>query len=172
MLARRWLDINASYGCSLVCKFWFHLGISGDMKYIQEPGGDIEVVFDTPGNYTRDIRYHSPEYIVKMLKHLRETYQIDFVGFLDENLMTMDTFSRHTWLKEICRRLIDEVLQPTCVRDGVPHDQECRGVHWSGTSHASLCSREVLAEMRAAGCSHLVYGYESFSKQILNRLGK
>ncbi len=172
MLARRRLDINASYGCSLVCKFCFHLGISGDMKYVQEPGGDIEVVFDTPGNYTRDIRYHSPEYIVKMIKYLRETYQIDFVGFLDENLMTMDTFSRHTWLKEICRRLIEHGLQPTCVRDGVPHDQECRGVHWSGTSHASLCSREVLAQMRAAGCSHLVYGYESFSRQILKRLGK
>src|SRR3972149_6716135 len=31
MLARRRLDINASYGCSLVCKFCFHLGISGDM---------------------------------------------------------------------------------------------------------------------------------------------
>jgi anaerobic magnesium-protoporphyrin IX monomethyl ester cyclase len=26
--------------------------------------------------------------------------------------------------------------------------------------------------MRQAGCSHLVYGYESFSKQVLKRLGK
>jgi len=33
MMAQRRLDINASYGCSLICKFCFHLGISGDMKY-------------------------------------------------------------------------------------------------------------------------------------------
>ena len=33
MLARRRLDINASYGCSLICRFCFHLGIAGDMQY-------------------------------------------------------------------------------------------------------------------------------------------
>jgi len=172
MLSRRRLDINASYGCSLVCKFCFHLGISGDMKYVRDEQGEIDTVFDTPGNYTRNIRYHSAEYIVKMVKHLRDAYEIDFVGFLDENLMTMDTFSRHTWLSGICQGLIREGLEPKCVRDGVPHDDTCRGVHWSGTSHASLCRPEILREMRKAGCSHLVYGYESFSKQILKRLGK
>lgn len=172
MLARRRLDINASYGCSLVCKFCFHLGIAGDMKYVTNADGDSDVLFDAPGSYTRSIRYHSPAYAVGLVKHAFEKYNIDFVGFLDENLMTMDTFSRHTWLKEICRLWIAEGLQPTCVRDGVPHDEHCRGVHWSGTSHATLCNLEILKTMRNAGCSHLVYGYESFSKQVMKRLGK
>ena len=35
MLARRRLDINASYGCSLICRFCYHLGISGDMRYVE-----------------------------------------------------------------------------------------------------------------------------------------
>jgi anaerobic magnesium-protoporphyrin IX monomethyl ester cyclase len=172
MTATRRLDINASYGCSLVCKFCFHLGIAGDMKYVTDADGRTDVIFDAPGSYTREIRYHSPRYVVTLVKQLRERYGIDFVGFLDENLMTMNTYSKHTWLSEICRLWIEEGLQPTCVRDGVPHSTDCTGVHWSGTSHATLCNPDILKSMRQAGCSHLVYGYESFSKQVLKRLGK
>src|SRR5437773_1835755 len=84
MGARRRLDINASYGCSLICRFCFHLGI-----------------------------------------------------------------------------------------DGVPHDPErCTGVHWGGTSHATLCSPEVLKAIKRAGCSHLVYGYETFSARVMKTIGK
>ena len=172
MMARRRLDINASYGCSLICKFCFHLGISGDMKYVKNTRDETDVVFDTPGSYAREIRYHSPTYIVSMAKYLHKRYGIDFVGFLDENLMTMDVYSKRTWLKAICELWIAEGLQPRCVRDGVEHDESCRGVHWSGTSHATLCTAEILQLMRRAGCSHLVYGYESFSPQVLKRLGK
>jgi radical SAM superfamily enzyme YgiQ (UPF0313 family) len=172
MVATRRLDINASYGCSLVCKFCFHLGIAGDMKYVQDQAGETDVIFDSPRSFTRNIRWHDPKYIVSMVKTLRERYRIDFVGFLDENLMTMDQYSGRTWMKEICELWIAEGLQPSCVRDGVPHDERCTGVHWSGTSHATLCTKEALQMMRRAGCSHLVYGYESFSKQIMKRLGK
>ena len=72
----------------------------------------------------------------------------------------------------ICKLWIEAGLQPTCIRDGVLHDENCRGVHWSGTSHATLCTREILKTMRSAGCSHLVYGYESFSRQVMKTIGK
>lgn len=173
MLTKRRLDINASYGCSLVCKFCFHLGLSGDMRYGQDEGGRENVFFDTPGNYSRTIRYHSPEYIVGMAKHMHEKYNVDYITFLDENLMTMDQYSRRTWLREICRLWKDSGLQPSHLRDGVPLSENgWDGVHWSGTSHATLCNPEILAIMRDAGCSHLVYGYESFSSQVLKKLGK
>lgn len=172
MLASRRLDINSSYGCSLVCKFCFHLGIAGDMKYIKNNQGETDVIFDTPGSYTRTIRYHSPRYIVNLVKHLKEKYRVDFIGFLDENLMTMDASSQRTWLKGICDQWLEAGLQPRCVQNNRPHDETCQGVHWGGTSHATLCTREILKRMRQAGCSHLVYGYESFSPQILKRLGK
>jgi len=45
-------------------------------------------------------------------------------------------------------------------------------VHWDGTSHATLVTQDVLGIMRKAGCASLVYGYESFSPQILKRMGK
>ena len=108
-----------------------------------------------------------------LVKYAADRFGIDFVGFLDENLMTMDQFSGKTWMKEIARLWIEEGLQPQCVRDGVPHDPEhCRGVHWDGTSHATLCTPEVLKTMQQAGCSHLVYGYETFSPHMMKTIGK
>lgn len=172
MLATRRLDINASYGCSLICRYCYHLGIAGDMRYEKDADGGTTVVFDEPGSYTRTIRYHSPRYIVDLIKFAHDKYQIDFIGFLDENLMTMDSYSKRTWMKEICERLIANDLAPTCVRDDVPHDENCRGIHWSGTSHATLCTPEILKLMRKAGCSHLVYGYESFSPHVMKTIGK
>lgn len=172
MLAKRRLDINVSYGCSMICRYCYHLGIAGDMRYQTNENGETSVEFDRPGTYTRAIRYHSPDYIVRMVKHMRDVYAIDYVLFLDENLMTMDQHSGRTWIKDICRRWHENGLAP------VPHLDEhgvmtgWDGIHWSGTSHATLCTKEILKTMRAAGCSHLVYGYESFSPQVLKTVGK
>lgn len=172
MLARRRLDINTSYGCSLVCKYCYHLGIAGDMRYETDENQETRIAFDEPKHYTRSIRYHSPEYIVGLVKYAREKYNIDFVVFLDENLMTMDQYSKRTWMSEICRLWVAAGLQPTCIRDGVEHDEHCTGVHWSGTSHATLCNPDILKTMRNAGCSHLVYGYESFARHVMKTIGK
>lgn len=169
MLATRRLDINASYGCSLICRFCFHLGISGDMEYVEDANGETDIMF----SWKRNIRWHSPEYIVGLVKYAKERFGVDFIGFLDENLMTMNSFNRWKWLPEICDRWEEAGLQPQCIRDGVQHDPEkCHGVHWGGTSHATLYNRDVLRRMRQAGCSHLVYGLESFSDRILKNLGK
>ena len=127
---------------------------------------------DVRFSYGRKIRYHSPRYIVDMVKTLVDRFDIDFASFIDENLMTMDQASGRTWLEELCALWIEEGLQPTCRRDGVPHDHNCTGVHWSGTSHASLARPETLKRMYEAGCSHLVYGIESFDPKVLKALGK
>jgi anaerobic magnesium-protoporphyrin IX monomethyl ester cyclase len=169
MLSRRRLDINASYGCSLICRFCFHLGISGDMKQVENEQGEPDVTF----TYDRNIRYHSPRYVVNLVKYARERFGVDFIGFLDENLMTMHQFSGKKWLTDIARLWIEDGLQPPCVREGVSHDPEkCSGVHWGGTSHATLCSPEVLRAIKQSGCSHLVYGYESFSARVMKTIGK
>lgn len=173
MTATRRLDVNTSYGCSLVCRFCFHLGIAGDMTYAKDTAGKADVAFDLPGNHTRSIRYHSPRYIVDMVKYMVDRFQVNFVSFLDENLMTMDQFSKRTWLDAICDLWLAEGLQPECRHNGVPHNENCRtGVHWGGTSHATLCTERILQKMGNAGCSHLDYGWESFSPRILKTVGK
>jgi anaerobic magnesium-protoporphyrin IX monomethyl ester cyclase len=166
--SKKRMDVNGSFGCSLICKYCWHLGTTGDMVIEKNDQGDNDVIF----TYGRNIRYHSPSYIVKMVKNLYDTYQIDYAAFIDENFMTMDAFSRGTWLKELCAKWIEAGLQPTCRRDKVPHDENCKGVHWNGTSHAGLHKLETLKLMFEAGCSHLVYGLESFDPKILKNLGK
>ena len=142
------------------------------MRYKEDAEGNTNVEFDEPGNYTRIIRYHSPEYIVKMIKHIHDKYQVDFISFLDENLMTMNTSSGGTWLKEICRLLKENGLAPEPQYDTNGELTGWKGIHWSGTSHASLCNPEILKTMREAGCSHLVYGYESFAPHVMKTVGK
>jgi len=167
-LSKRRIDIMGSLGCGLICKFCWHLGTTGDMVVNKDANGDNDVQF----TYGRNIRYHSPEYIVKMVKTLVERYQVDFVGFVDENLMTMDVASGRSWLKDLCALWIKEGLQPTSRRDGLPDNQNKGGVFWAGTSHASLSNKEILEIMYKAGCSQLVYGIESFDPVILKNLGK
>jgi anaerobic magnesium-protoporphyrin IX monomethyl ester cyclase len=172
MLASRRLDLNVSYGCSLICRYCYHLGIAGDMRYVTDDNNNTSFEFDVPGTYSRTIRYHSPEYIVKMAKHIYDKYRVNFIGFLDENLMTMDKFSGRTWLKEICRLWHEYDLAPR--PDTTPGAPEgaWHGIRWSGTSHATLATKEILKIMREAGCSHLVYGYESFSPHVMKTVGK
>jgi len=167
--AKRRIDINGSFGCNLICRYCWHLGTTGDMVVKPDADGDNDVAF----TYGRNIRYHSPDYIIEMVKHLKAEYQIDYVNFLDENLMTMDVYSKRTWLKELCEKWIEAGLQPDCRRLGVPFEEvENNGVFWSGTSHASLHTPEILKLMYKAGCTHLVYGLESFDKKVLKNLGK
>jgi len=165
--SKRRLDINASYGCSLICRFCFHLGIAGDLGYTGgSQGRDVEFT------YKRDIRWHSARYVVDMVKYARDRFGIDFVLFLDENLMTMNSYSHWRWLPDIAALWIQEGLQPSCRRERRPHDARCRGVHWGGTSHATLVKQDLLSTLHASGCSQLLYGYESFSDRILRNLGK
>lgn len=169
MTAKRRLDINMSYGCSLICRFCFHLGLTGDMNVVQDAHGNRDVEF----SYDRQIRWHSPRYVVDMVSDLRRRFDIDFVAFLDENLMTMNTSTKGKWLPDICRLWVEAGLQPRCVRDNVPHDPaRCDGVHWGGTSHAGLVNPEVLKLMYNAGCTYLDYGLESFSPRVLKNIGK
>lgn len=170
MLAQRRLDINGSFGCSLICRFCFHLGLTGEMTVFQTEK-DRDVTF----TYERRIRYHSADYLVNLMVHAKQKYGVDFIAFLDENMMTMNVSSGGTWLREICEKMIKAGLQPSHLREGRPFDPSRDvgdGIHWSGTSHASLCTPEILQLMRQAGCSHLVYGLESFNDRVLKNIGK
>jgi radical SAM superfamily enzyme YgiQ (UPF0313 family) len=48
----------------------------------------------------------------------------------------------------------------------------CSGVHWGGTSHATLVSRDLLTFLKRAAARHLLYGCESFSPRVLKTIGK
>ena len=97
-----------------------------------------------------------------------DKYNINFLYFLDENMMTMDVYSKRTWLAEICKLWKEAGLVPKKNKDGTWSS----GMYWSGTSHATLCNPEILKTMAEHGCSHLVYGYEHFDDRVLKTIGK
>ena len=104
---------------------------------------------------------------VNILIYLKKKYDVNFIYFLDENFMTMDVFSRRTWMKGICELWKEYDLVPKKKKDGT-----WDGLYWSGTSHATLCEPNILKLMGENGCAHLVYGYESFDDLILKLMGK
>ena len=159
---KRRIDINGSYGCSLICRYCWHLGTTGDMLVEDAPAGGRDVVF----TYGRNLRYHSPAYIVGMVGELKRRYNVDFVTFLDENLMTMEASSGRKWIGQICDEWQRQGMVPSRKHGAAD------GVYWSGTSHAGLHRPDTLRRMYSAGCTHLVYGLESFDPGILKRLGK
>jgi radical SAM superfamily enzyme YgiQ (UPF0313 family) len=75
-------------------------------------------------------------------------------------------------MKRICELWHEQGLAPAYKYDADGGIESWTGIHWSGTSHATLCTQDILKTMRKAGCSHLVYGYESFAPHILKTIGK
>jgi anaerobic magnesium-protoporphyrin IX monomethyl ester cyclase len=166
MLAKRHLGVMASYGCPFACKFCFHLGLSGELK-TYDLNGKRQIKI-TP---RRQIRNHSPGYVVELVKYARHRFGIDFVSFLDENFAILGRNSQ--WFDEFSTLWKRTGLQPCCIKENIEHDPNlCSGIHWGATAHAAIITPEMLKLFRELGCSHLDYGLESFSDEILASIGK
>jgi len=168
MGAKRRLEFCCSYGCPYQCKYCFHLGLSGELT--TEPGesGKLEV------NITkrRNVRYHSPQYVVELACYARDKFGADFISFLDENFVALDRFSKGKWMDEFEGLWLKAGLQPECCRSGHEHTDFCTGMHWGTTCHASLAQPQLMLRLKKLGCSHLDFGFESFSDRILKEAGK
>lgn len=166
MLAKRHLGIVASYGCPFRCKYCFHLGLSGELKTIRIDGKRQIAISDR-----RQIRYHSPEYIIDLIKHAKNNFGVDFISFLDENFAYLA--KKKEWFEKFSLMWKNEGLQPKCISRNEIHDPEsCHGIHWGTTAHVALVNQDVLKKFRELGCAHLDYGLESFSDEILKSINK
>jgi len=166
MLSKRQIGVMASYGCSFRCKFCFHLGLSGELKVMEEDGRRTVKITSR-----RKIRAHSPAYVVSLVKYAKERFRIDFVSFLDENFAML--CRRSEWFKEFYNLWMASGLQPQCIKEGKPHHPDyCNGIHWGATAHAAIINEKMLKKFKEMGCSHLDFGLESFSDEILKAIGK
>ena len=166
MLAKRRIDVLASYGCPFRCKYCFHLGLSGEIKIINE-GKNKRVV---PTSHRR-VRFHSPEYVVEMVKYAKKKFKIDFVSFLDENFTNLARNDR--WFDDFAWRWEKAGLSAYCSKKQIRHNpKECKGIHWGTTAHAAIVNKDMLQRFRKLGCSFLDYGLESFSDKVLISIGK
>ena len=101
--------------------------------------------------FGRRYRWHSPRYIINMIKTLKETYGIKEIQFKDDNLLI-----NKVMLKELCEIMINEKIN----------------ISWNCSGRIDMINPEILKLMKKAGCWQIWYGLESGSDKILKELKK
>lgn len=101
----------------------------------------------------RAYRVRSPEGVVDEIKRNIAEFGMDDIFFTDE------TFTLHQdRVKAICDAIRREGLE--------------RKVKWFCETRVDAVTRELLAEMKAAGCRMVTYGVESGNQEILDKMQK
>lgn len=101
--------------------------------------------------YGRKYRLRSVDNVIEEIYTLKKLYDVDFVGFVDDN-----TTASFTWVLEFCDKMIKAKL----------------GVKWGGSARVDALSPELLTLMKQSGCEWLGFGVESASPEILERMNK
>ncbi|MDD5528852.1 MAG: radical SAM protein [bacterium] len=92
-------------------------------------------------------RIHSVEYIMEIIKYLRDNYKIRSVAFEDENLLVHKSI-----FYSLCETIIRERIN----------------ISWSCASRVDTVDKEILALMKRADCWSISYGIESGCQRILD----
>lgn len=101
--------------------------------------------------WARKNRAHSPEYMVRMIKHLKKEFGIKEVTFFDDTFI----LNKKRILK-FCDLLIEEKIN----------------IVWSANINIAHVSEEIAERMKKAGCWYVSSGIESGSDEILKFLKK
>ncbi len=123
----RSMNIISSRGCPFSCRYCYHL--FGRSSY----------------------RYRSPANIVAEMEVLVKRYDVDFIGFVDDNMMASEQR-----LREFCELLMKQTFK----------------VFWGCHGRVTSAKPEILRLMAEAGCVWIGYGIESGSQIILDAMNK
>jgi anaerobic magnesium-protoporphyrin IX monomethyl ester cyclase len=101
------------------------------------------------------VRFHSPEYILKEIEWLQETFHVHEIFFQD------DTFNlNRQWLEKICSGIISGGLNKKCVFKA------------PFRANANLVSQDLLQLLKNAGFWMIFYGVESGDPTVLRSIHK
>jgi radical SAM superfamily enzyme YgiQ (UPF0313 family) len=123
----RSMNIISSRGCPFTCKYCYHL--FGRSNY----------------------RFRSAQNVIDEIKLLVERYGVDFIGFVDDNMM-----ASKGRLLEFCNLMVKKRLPIT----------------WGCHGRVTSAKPAVLRHMANAGCVWIGYGIESGSQKILDAMNK
>jgi anaerobic magnesium-protoporphyrin IX monomethyl ester cyclase len=99
----------------------------------------------------KGVRLRSDESLIKEISILKEKYNIGYIVFLDELLMT----SEKRTIK-LCNSIIDSGLK----------------FKWNCSGRLNFAKPDVLNKMKEAGCVFINYGIESYDDQALANMNK
>lgn len=123
--SERWMPVLSGRGCTFKCNFCYRMD--------------------------EGFRGRSPESIVEEIQILKKDYQISFITFSDELLMSS---AQRT--VEICECFIKNKLN----------------VKWDCNGRLNYAKPDVLKLMKEAGCVFINYGIESLDEQALRNMNK
>ncbi|MBU3957406.1 radical SAM protein, partial [Patescibacteria group bacterium] len=101
--------------------------------------------------FGRNWRGHSANYVVEEIRHLKKNYGVDFISFEDDNFL----ISRQRAI-QICQGIIDSGLK----------------LEWGCSARVDNIDKELLLQMKKAGCVNIFIGIESGSPRVLKLLNK
>lgn len=123
--SERWMPVLSGRGCTFKCNFCYRMD--------------------------EGFRGRSPENIVEEIQILKKDYQISFITFSDELLMS--SMQRTV---ELCKCFIKNKLN----------------VKWDCNGRLNYAKPDVLKLMKEAGCVFINYGIESLDEQALRNMNK
>ncbi len=96
-------------------------------------------------------RAFSPQRVVDEIKNMLENYGTKGIYFVGDNF----TINKNRTI-ELCRKIKENKLD----------------LKWTCETRADLVNKEVLSDMKSAGCQTIFFGTESGSERIQQKLGK
>ncbi len=99
----------------------------------------------------KGFRPRSAEAIIEEIRYLKREYQIGYIAFSDELLM-----SSKKRTEELCRAFLDARLD----------------IKWDCNGRLNYADPDILKLMRQAGCVFINYGIEAFDDRILRNMNK
>ncbi len=98
-------------------------------------------------------RIRSVDNVIAEIQELHDKYNIDFIGFVDDN-----QFLKKNWIMEFSEQMMSTGLR--------------RKVRWGGSARIDCLDLETLQAARLGGCEFLGIGIESASPYILKMMNK
>lgn len=99
------------------------------------------------------VRFHSVDHVINQIDYVRKNFGIEAVHFEDDSVgADLDRLMR------LCQELRQSGLN--------------RHIRWDCCLRVDQATREILSEMKSAGCIMVEYGFETGSEQLLKNIGK
>jgi len=128
------------------------VGIGKDIDFITSRGCPYNCTFCYQP-WGHKSRFHLIDFVVNVIKHLKEKYNIDFISFQDDEFM-----ANTKRVQEFCEKI----------------NYYFPDLFWSCTGRANIVARneDLVKIMKNAGCVSISFGFESGSQRMLNSMNK
>lgn len=101
--------------------------------------------------FGKKVRRMSVDRVVAEIRHIMERYGAREISFWDDTM----TINKN-WMMEFCNKIISERIDIT----------------WTCYGHVNTVTKDMLLQMKKAGCFNIFYGYESGDQGLLDMIAK